>query len=937
MGFEIVSLLNPTVINISGGFVGSITGNTDGTPAVVSSGTMYLAGGNNVTLSQDGNTISINGGAGGGGGGSINLSAGTTSRNLTNFVMSNSNGLSFGLSGSTITGSYTVPTQTVQTQNLHNISLSGNTAGVVAQVSSGTLTLAGGNNVTLSQNGNAVTISGPNTVAQTQFVLSNSNGISFGTNGSTVTATVRTDYQSSGAYLTTARASNDAIGLNTAVSNATITANSSGLSFDGRGYAGTGTTGTNATFTLNSNGLQLNAGAYLTTAMQSNASTQFVQANAAFAGTNASGTIASSGISISVAAGGGAGDGYNIIGVNGAGTQLSTTLQLSNSNNITFGLNAGTITASASYSTLPIATNVNDIGSAGSTGTAQSYAPADHVHAGVVRIAAGSTLGNTLGDTLAKHGNWVIAGTNGVTISGSTGGASNTMYISVNTNYQSQGAYLTTARASNDAVGLNTAQSNVTWTANSSGLSIDARGYAGTNTATTGSISVTLNSSGISLNAPAFLTTAMASNRGTDFVQATAAFNGTNASGTIASNGISISVAPPGAAVEQNNMSLLGNVVGNSTASGSTIGLIGGNGVTLSGTNGSQIRFDINTTPDAWSIVGNTAGASNTYAWTNNSLYLSGGNNITLSQNGSTLAIVGAAGGAAGSDYFYEPYPLMNGNSTTYAPGLGTWHFQALKLPVNLASGRMNMLVSMGSTSAMLAASNGANFASNTTGGASWSFRLDRTVAIYSRGAGGNSTRLESVWSNTLTNGISQSVGVSVTNASQLTVARSVSLQYVQKVETDGNYTTAGLGATHNASYASSVTVSNVHTSAISSIYNILSGAMLVPFGFNTTLSAGDYWLGIAYSTASTTAGTSVAGASIWPQINQGGLYIMSSMSHRQFGATASSTGSQFIPGHGAIYSAVSAVPPPTIPFSDLRSVASHAIPYVNFIQSVAS
>lgn len=56
-------------------------------------------------------------------------------------------------------------TQTVQTQNLHNVTLSGNTAGVMAQISSGTLTLAGGNNITVSQNGNAVTISGANAAA----------------------------------------------------------------------------------------------------------------------------------------------------------------------------------------------------------------------------------------------------------------------------------------------------------------------------------------------------------------------------------------------------------------------------------------------------------------------------------------------------------------------------------------------------------------------------------------------------------------------------------------------------------------------------------------------------------------------------------------------------------------------------------------------------
>lgn len=39
------------------------------------------------------------------------------------------------------------------------VSLSGNTAGVMANISSGTLYLAGGNNITLSQNANSVTVS----------------------------------------------------------------------------------------------------------------------------------------------------------------------------------------------------------------------------------------------------------------------------------------------------------------------------------------------------------------------------------------------------------------------------------------------------------------------------------------------------------------------------------------------------------------------------------------------------------------------------------------------------------------------------------------------------------------------------------------------------------------------------------------------------------
>ncbi len=91
-------------------------GNTSGTSGTVNRGIVF-AGGNNVTLSQ-----------------SVNAASATLTISAAN--------------------------QTVQTQNLHNVTLSGNTAGVMAQVSSGTLTLAGGNNITLSQNGNAVSIIG---------------------------------------------------------------------------------------------------------------------------------------------------------------------------------------------------------------------------------------------------------------------------------------------------------------------------------------------------------------------------------------------------------------------------------------------------------------------------------------------------------------------------------------------------------------------------------------------------------------------------------------------------------------------------------------------------------------------------------------------------------------------------------------------------------
>lgn len=95
-----------------------------------------------------------------------------------------------------------------------NASLGGNTAGVLSLVSSGTLFLAGGNNVTLSQNGNSVTISA-NTAAAANLSISagtttgqfggvtfgNANNVSFGLNNGTITATASQSNQTDGIYM----------------------------------------------------------------------------------------------------------------------------------------------------------------------------------------------------------------------------------------------------------------------------------------------------------------------------------------------------------------------------------------------------------------------------------------------------------------------------------------------------------------------------------------------------------------------------------------------------------------------------------------------------------------------------------------------------------------------------------------------------------------
>lgn len=201
---------------------------------------------------------------------------------------------------------------------------------------------------------------------------------------------------------------------------------------------------------------------------------------------------------------------------------------------------------------------------------------------------------------------------------------------------------LTTARASTDAIGLNTAQTNVTWTVNSSGLSLNAAGYAGTGTSATNA-SITVNSNGLAISVAAgggVNPVASASNGSFSFTT----LNFSNANnvtfGTSAGSIITASVAAPGAAAENNWVNLLGaNTAGNTTASGSTIGYSGIN-LTLSGTNGSVVNISA---PATSSLVG--------------------ANGISVSTNGSTISIqpVVASG--------FAPYPDREIIGHTYGAG----------------------------------------------------------------------------------------------------------------------------------------------------------------------------------------------------------------------------------------------------------------------------
>lgn len=294
-----------------------------GAPGSISAGTtnfglgeVVFSNSNNVSFGLNGGTVTASASFSGGGGAA--LSAGTQSVSTGTVNFANSNGITFGMSGSNqITASHNGLT----TARASNDAIGLNTAltanGVAWTVNSSGLSLNIPAFLTTAMQSNAVTLSNMRVSAGTTsnllsaITFSNSNGITFGLNASTMTASHN--------GLTTARASNDAVGLNTA-----LTAN---------GVA----------WTVNSGGLSLNVPAFLTTAALSNHS----HGNPTLALTNLSGTTASNSagltLSLSAAAPGGGG----AINVS-AGTTSGNlqTIQFNNSNGVSFGLNGSTVTAS---------------------------------------------------------------------------------------------------------------------------------------------------------------------------------------------------------------------------------------------------------------------------------------------------------------------------------------------------------------------------------------------------------------------------------------------------------------------------------------------------------------------------------------------------------------------------------------------------------------
>lgn len=287
------------------------------------------------------------------------ISAGGVSTSGGTLVFGNSNGVSFGLSDGTLTASHGGLTTAAQVSHLH-----GSPTLMLQDITGG---------VSSASDGLTIALTGPQ-LTYSQFEFANGNGLTFGTSGSTVTASVN-------AGLTTAPA------------------------------------------------LDHTHGGVPTLALTN----MFGTASSASGGLTLSLSVDPSG----TGTGGGSADGYNIIGVNGSTVHSAATVQFSNSNNVSFGLAGSTVTASASYpaQTAFVLSDSNGMsfGTSGSTVTAQAPAQTEYIFSqggGLTFGTSGSTITASHDGAVSNHshGNPTLALTN---LSGSTASGSNGLTISL--------------------------------------------------------------------------------------------------------------------------------------------------------------------------------------------------------------------------------------------------------------------------------------------------------------------------------------------------------------------------------------------------------------------------------------------------------------------------------------------------------------------------
>lgn len=282
---------------------------------------------------------------------------------------------------------------------------------------------------------------------------------------------------------------------------------------------------------------------------------------------------------------------------------------------------------------------------------------------------------------------------------------------------------------------------------------------------------------------------------------------------------------------------------------------------------------------------------------------------------------------------FYEPFPAQNTNSTLSAPGVGTWYVDPFFLPHGIGSGQINFLAA--DAAGFL---NGAVYSSAVTGSVSLRQTLSSLYCIYQAGTGANTTRIESLYSNSITVQVSLERRVSSTTAGGGTttgviITNLITLSFPSQYDASGGITygsTAVSGSTSTSvSTAASTFANNIITGAVA----FISGSKFMPIPIATTLAAGEYYMAFMISSTSSSTGTGYSTGTLFSTQSVVGYLEFVDQAYKRLGKSVSDTSTAILPFHGSVAS-TSTSPISPIATSDMRNQATNHRRYWNYLQS---
>lgn len=215
---------------------------------------------------------------------------------------------------------------------------------------------------------------------------------------------------------------------------------------------------------------------------------------------------------------------------------------------------------------------------------------------------------------------------------------------------------------------------------------------------------------------------------------------------------------------------------------------------------------------------------------------------------------------------FFEPFPLPNTNSTIGTVLSGLWHVDPLVLPAPISNGLFHYPVVCGASTACF--QDGAVWSATQAGSITRYHTQVDGVAIYKRGSGASTSRLESIWSNQVSWFATWQKVHSGSTTSNATLSEYLTISIPVSFDTAGGVTYTSNTGSGTVSYAASTGASTLGSSLITGPMRFVSGSRQNIIPMASTIQPGDYYIAHAYyssSSVQTASGNGYSGGTNMP------------------------------------------------------------------------